>query len=167
MYKQYKFAWKFFMNHGISPSASKNVTCFYLDLFSNGTKFPIWGNFVEEDQCLVYFRLRIGKKHLKSSKMRRVRGVNDSINTFFIRYGYRLMEKNWYYRYTIYRYASLLELELLLCCLQRKLTCFGVKIFLMPPIMFRGNRTVRLLCPLSCRKESHRFFVDTSSGLPR
>ena len=89
--------WKFLVNNGISPSVSKNVIYFYIDLFSNCTKFPIWGNFVEEDQCLVYFRLRIGKEHLKSSKMRRVGGVNDSINTFSIRYGYRLMEKNWYY----------------------------------------------------------------------
>ena len=40
--------------------------------------------------------------------MRPIRGVIESIDMFFIRYGYQTVEKNRYYRYTFNRYASLL-----------------------------------------------------------
>ena len=48
------------------------------------------------------------KKQLKSSKMRRVRGVKDPNDMLVIRFGYQTVEKNRYYRYTFNRYASLL-----------------------------------------------------------
>ena len=45
-------------------SPSKDVIYFYIDQFSNRTN-PMWGSFVEDDQCLVYVCLRIGKQKIK------------------------------------------------------------------------------------------------------
>ena len=55
----------------------------------------------------MYFCLRIGKEQLQSSKVRQVRGVNNSNDMFFIRFGYRTMEINQYCQYTLNRYSSL------------------------------------------------------------
>ena len=81
------------MNHGILHNPSKNVICFYIDQFLKCMKIQYRGSFVEEDQCLMYFHWELAKKQLKSSKMRRVKGANDLNDTFFIRFGYRTVEK--------------------------------------------------------------------------
>ena len=93
MYQRYIFAWKFLMNHRIWPRPSKNVISFLQRPVLESFKNLKWGSFVEADLCLVHFCQRIGKKLLKSSKLRLVRGVNDSNDMFFIQFDYRTVEK--------------------------------------------------------------------------
>ena len=62
---------------------------------------PIWMEFSWGRPMSVYFRLRIGKKkQLKSSKTSRSWVVNDTNDTFSIRFGYQTVSKNRFYRYT-------------------------------------------------------------------